>query len=146
MNKHHWLFLIPVLLLTACAEQAQPPKPEKPIPIAQTETPDVQNMNQAKKLAQQDGRVDEATAVILKDNLSMGLKVSNWDRLFLRDIRKTVFHRVRQTFPQYEIHVTTDSKLFEELKQLETELRKSPPLNPESGMKKLQKINDDMKG
>ncbi|MFD1425321.1 hypothetical protein JOD24_000033 [Kroppenstedtia sanguinis] len=147
MKKVYTIFFLFAWILSGCNQQAQEtPKPEKPLPLAQHQATDPQRMDAAKKIARQDGRVKEATAVIIKKDLSVGLKVENFNRFFLKDIRKTVFHRLRKTYPQYQIHVTTDHKLFDSLQKMETELREQPPLNPTSAQKKLRKINTDMKG
>src|SRR5690606_13222541 len=110
------IFILSAWILSGCNQQAQePPKPAGPLPMAQHQATDLQRMDAAKKLARQDGRVEDATAVIIKHDLSVGLKVENFNRLFLRDIRRSVFHRLRQTYPQYQVHVTTDQKLFDSL-------------------------------
>lgn len=146
--KKHWVsFFLFAFLLGGCNQQAQEtPKPEGPLPMARHQATDLQRMKAAKKLAQQDGRVEEATTVIIEKDLSVGLKVENFNRLFLRDIRKDVFHQLRRTFPQYQVHVTTDNKLFDSLQKMESELQKNPPLSPASAREKLRKINEDMKG
>lgn len=146
--KKYWMgFFLSVLLLGGCNQQAQEtPNPEGPLPMARHQATDPQRMKAAKKLAQQDGRVEEATTVIIEDDLSVGLKVENFNRLFLRDIRKDVFHQLKRTYPQYQVHVTTDNKLFDSLQKMESELQQNPPLSLESAREKLRKINEDMKG
>ncbi|EGK12022.1 YhcN/YlaJ family sporulation lipoprotein [Kroppenstedtia eburnea] len=147
MKKIGLIFFLSAWILNGCNQQAEEtPKPAGPLPMAQQQATDLQRMDAAKKLARQDGRVEDATAVIIKKDLSVGLKVENFNRLFLRDIRKTVFHRLRQTYPQYQVHVTTDHKLFDSLQKMEAELREHPLLSPTSAQEKLRKINEDMKG
>lgn len=137
-----WISLL-ILIPIGCAPQKQSessPKPEQPITINQDK------VDTAKTVAEKNRRVDEATAVSINDGLSVGLKVTNFDRFFLKSTRKEVFDNLKKRFPEDEIHVTTDSKLFKDLKKLEGDARKNPAINKEKAYQQLQKINEDMKG
>lgn len=100
----------------------------------------------AKETARQNERVDDATAVATDKELSIALKVTNFNRLHLKSIRKDVHSKLRKEFPKYEVHVTSDNKLFSELQKLESSLKKESPPQPKDVQKKLKKINEDMKG
>src|SRR5690606_14051619 len=102
-----------------------------------------------KTIATQDDRVDEAAAVAIGKELSVALKVSNFNRLRLKSIRQDVHQTLTDQFPKHTIHVTTDSKLFSELQKLEKGVKRNwPPKPPKQKKykKTLQKINEDMKG
>lgn len=99
----------------------------------------------ARQIAEQNERVDRATAVVLDKEVSVGLKVSNFNRFRLKSIRQDVDHLLKNYYPGYEIHVTTDSKLFSELDKLYRAIE-TKKLPKREAKKKLQKINEDMKG
>jgi hypothetical protein len=102
---------------------------------------------EAKGIAKENRRVDEVAAVVLKDEIFVGLKVSNFNRFFLRSIRKDVHGRLKEQFPNRAVHVTTDSKLFDELSRLEGKIRENPwGMDREALKRKLVKIHEDMKG
>jgi hypothetical protein len=146
-----WLILCIIfpLLIAGCSSlkeesKSKPPdmkKTAQKITIHQNTTAET-----AKKIAQQHPRVDEAAVVAVNDELSVGLKVSNVNRLFLKSIRKDVFSDLRKRFPKHDIHVTTDSKIFKELQQVASSIQKNPTIDKTKVHQKLQKINDDMKG
>ena len=62
--------------------------------------------------------MDQAVAVWIDDELDVALQVSNFNRLRLKQIRKEVFDRLRNAYPNPHIHVTTDRKLYGELEKL----------------------------
>ncbi|WP_146160432.1 YhcN/YlaJ family sporulation lipoprotein [Desmospora activa] len=140
--------MIVFFIVTGCAQQSQEKlQPAAPHSIAAKGNDDLQRMDTAKRLVRQDQRVDEATAVIVDHELSVGLKVSNFNRFFLKRIRKENHDRLKKQFPKpYQIQVTTDNKLFAELKKMESEQRKNPSYRTKAAQQKLKKINEDMKG
>jgi hypothetical protein len=137
--------LILALLLTGC-QAAEKPQEKAQGP---TELPVIDRMalEETKKIAKENRRVDEVAAVTLKDELYVGLNVTNFNRFFLRSIRKDVYGRLKDQFPGRAIHVTTDSKLFDDLSRLEDRIRKDPwGVDREDLKRKLYKIHEDMKG
>ena len=136
--------LILALLLTGCQVAEKPQDAQQP---AELPVIDRTALEEAKKVAKENRRVDEAVAVALKDELYVGLKVTNFNRFFLRNIRKDVHDRLKDRFPRRAIHVTTDSKLFDELSRLEGRIRKDPwGMDREKLKRKLYKIHEDLKG
>lgn len=73
---------------------------------------------QAVRLARQTDGVHEAVAVYIDNHLNVGLDVRNFHRLRLKTIRKETFDRLEKAFPDAELHVTTDSKVFRELQKM----------------------------
>lgn len=73
---------------------------------------------QAVHLSRQTNGVRDAVAVQIDDKLNVALDVRNFHRLRLKPIRKETFDRLEQAFPHVELHVTTDRKVFSELKKM----------------------------
>jgi len=90
---------------------------------------------------------DASTAVVVDKDISIGVKVSGFDRLRLKSIRKEVDRKVKQLSGEHEIHISTDRKIFKLLQELEQEV-----LAPQSGQslqqikKRLNEINKKMHG
>ncbi|OYD09126.1 YhcN/YlaJ family sporulation lipoprotein [Paludifilum halophilum] len=141
MNRF-WIagLTILALLFAGCTPTAQE-KSGSPSAAGQPVTVRPYQAQIAKKLAEKDPRVEEATAVSINSELSVGLKVSNFDRFFLKSTRKRVHGKLKHHFPGEEIHVTTDNKLFGELQKIA-----GFPADKQEVYQKLQKINEDMKG
>lgn len=138
------LSLTAVMTLAGCGIGGND-KPLTSVQIQQitSHRPHIKTADTARLTALQDRRVDDAAAVAMDKELSVALKVSNFNRLKLRQIRRDIHNDLRQRFPEQEVHVTTDSKLFHELQKLE----KSFPERDEKQVKQeLKKINEDMKG
>lgn len=136
--------LILALLLTGCQVAKKPGDDRQ---LAQLPVIDRPALEETKQIAKENRRVDEAVAVALKDELYVGLKVTNFNRFFLRSIRKDVHERLKDRFPGRKVHVTTDSKVFDELSRLEGRVRKDPwGMDREDLRRKLYKIHEDMKG
>lgn len=145
--KHLLLVMACILIVTGCQGEAKKPtSPSQTKQGQQTVTIDTEKMDIAKKIAQQHQRVDKATAVTLDHQLFVGLQVSNFNRFFLKGIRENVHQKMKQRFPKKEVHVTTDSKLYDELSKIEKEIYKKPTQAKQSLKQKLEKINKDMKG
>ncbi|MEX1030833.1 MAG: YhcN/YlaJ family sporulation lipoprotein [Paenibacillaceae bacterium] len=72
----------------------------------------------AKALSEQINGIDQAVAVRIDNELNVALQVSNFDRLRLQSLRKKTSQKLKASFPEDQIHVTTDSKLYKELEKL----------------------------
>ncbi|OPZ70822.1 MAG: Sporulation lipoprotein YhcN/YlaJ (Spore_YhcN_YlaJ) [Firmicutes bacterium ADurb.Bin456] len=68
-----------------------------------------------------EGVKENATVAINRD-IAVALKVERFDRLRLKTIRKQVHDAVKKLDQEYNVHVTTDKKLFMQLQQMEQEL------------------------
>ena len=148
MTRLLFLVMASLLLITGCQEKQNNPASMKQIQQKNQEmiSIDPREMEEAKKIAQQNKRVDQATAVTFDHELFVALKVSNFNRFFLRSTRSEVHKNLRKRFSNKEVHVTTDSKLFDELSKIEKQIDQQPQQPEKVLEKKLKKINKDMKG
>jgi len=71
-------------------------------------------------------------------------RVTGFDRLRLKSIRKEVHESITQMAPGYKVYVTTDKKLFSELEKLYIQIQQVE--NPAQLKFKLEKINENMRG
>jgi hypothetical protein len=100
--------------------------------------------DKARVIAKQVDGVDQVVAVFIDNEMNVALQVSNFNRLKLKAIRKKAAQNLKGPFQEANIHVTTDSKLFNELKKLSgQDWSKKKACDHK---KKLKKIEKDMKG
>lgn len=141
-----------ILILSGCSAASNDgQKPPQPTVHTKSQATGVSldTARLAKTTAEQDKRVDAATAVAIERDLSVALKVSNFNRLQLKNIRQTVHQNLRDQFPAYTVYVTTDSKVFSDLEKLQQDMRQNRPPKPpqeQKYKKKLQQLIQDMKG
>ncbi|GAB6181439.1 hypothetical protein JCM14036_27580 [Desulfotomaculum defluvii] len=90
--------------------------------------------------------VESSTAVVIDKNISTGIKVSGFERLRLDSIKKEVHDKVSKLQDEYEVHVTSDKKLFKELQDIEKSIKKNNLRSTTKLNKKVEGINEDMKG
>jgi hypothetical protein len=90
--------------------------------------------------------VDEATAVVMDEDVFIAAKASNFQRLRLKAIRQEVHQKLKKKFPKYKVHVTTDGKLFDELEKAGKMITIKDYEDAQTIKKKLKKIEKDMKG
>jgi hypothetical protein len=95
------------------------------------------------KIKQIEG-VDSSVAVYIDHELFVAVEVSNFDRLRLKSIRKDGFKKLKASFPNSKIHVTTDSKVYSELEKLSNkEWNATEACKQKKELKKIEKL---MKG
>ncbi|ABO49992.1 hypothetical protein Dred_1462 [Desulforamulus reducens MI-1] len=141
-------FLLTALLILSlgCQTQAskkpeqQQSKQEKPVQI------DRDFAQRLKRAALTVNGVESSTAVVIDKNISIGIKVSGFDRLRMESIKKEVHNKVTKLNGGYEVHVTSDKKLFKELQDVEKTITKENIHTTTDLQKKVEKINKDMKG
>lgn len=91
--------------------------------------------------------VRESTAVIINSDVCAAVKVGGLDRFRLKAIREEVHKKLSAALgSEYEIHVTTDKKLFSEIQKIERQLEGGKAGPPAEIKKKMDKINKDMQG
>ncbi|MZP30723.1 hypothetical protein GTO91_13470 [Heliobacterium undosum] len=83
--------------------------------------------------------VDDATAIVIGNDIAVGAKVSGFDRLRMKSIRGAIDKKIRESYKNYRVHVTTDKKLFKQIKQIEDQ-EKSPGDAPPEIEKNFRKI------
>jgi hypothetical protein len=138
-------------ILTGCAlERSEQPKLQAEAQSAQdpqcipTPTRHFDHEEKAEMIVKQVDGVDQVIVVFIDNEMNVALQVSNFNRLKLKAIRKKSAQSLKGPFPEDNIHVTTDSKIFNELKKL-----KGQEWSKEKACahkKKLKKIEKDMKG
>lgn len=82
---------------------------------------------EANQIALRTKGVVQVASVALDDQLSLAVDVSQMQRWNLKNIRKEIFHHLRDRFPELDIHVSSDRKIFWELQKLEKEMYASNP-------------------
>ena len=101
---------------------------------------------QAENLAEQINGINQAVAVHIDNELNVALKVTNFDRLRLKSLRKEVQQKLKTYFTNDHIHVTTDTKLFDELEKLNKKAWLNENQKACKQMKKLKNIEKQMRG
>lgn len=99
-----------------------------------------------KQVAKSVKGVEDCTAVVINDEISVAVKVSGFDRLRLKSIRKEVHSKVRETGEGFKVNVTTDKKLFAGLREIEKQISSGRVQSMAEVQKRVEKINKDMRG
>lgn len=100
--------------------------------------------NQAKEKVIKEKEISDVKAVNTDKELFVAIKVENFDRFRLKKIKKKVKSDVEKMFPDHRVFVSTDSKMYLELDQLEQKLQKDN-LNMKNLKKDFNKIKSLMK-
>jgi len=91
--------------------------------------------------------VEESTALVMNNQIAVAVKVTGFDRLHLKAIRQELNSQVKNMAPEYDMHVTTDKKLFAQLQMLERQIKKAPQGNLPAQLKdSYNVIIEDMNG
>ncbi|MBT6252482.1 MAG: hypothetical protein HOI84_04165 [Flavobacteriaceae bacterium] len=96
--------------------------------------------NQAKEKVIKEEEISGVKAVNTDKELLLAVKVDHFDRLRLKNIEKKVKSDLEKAYPDHKIEVSTDSKMYLELEQLEKKLQKD-----KTKMKTLKKEFDKIK-
>ncbi|MBM7094721.1 YhcN/YlaJ family sporulation lipoprotein [Bacillus sp. H-16] len=152
MSKKKVILLSLVLILltftSGCGGQDQSKGQEKEAEVMYIEAKSKVNQEKAdsaKRELVKMKEVKEVRGAAVDDDIYLALTVEGFDRLFLDRIRKDAHQKIKNKYPDDNIHITTDRKLSSDLEKLEKKLSKD-------GVKKgdlkqnLKKIEDDMKG
>ncbi|HEY8342341.1 MAG TPA: YhcN/YlaJ family sporulation lipoprotein [Calditerricola sp.] len=147
------LLAVSILLLAGCNDKAQPQNTSKngqSQATSQAAAPrepsfDRRGAERAEAIAKRVRGVDQAVAVVMDRQISIAAKVSGFERFRLKAIRRDVHHQLKASFPDHEIHVTTDKKLFWELEKLKAKVDRGA-VSFRQAKQQVEKINQDMKG
>lgn len=71
--------------------------------------------------------VEGSTALVVNNQIAVAVKVTGFDRLHLQAIRQELHSQIKKIAPGYDIHVTTDKKLFAQLQLLKEQIKKAQP-------------------
>ncbi|WP_333870310.1 YhcN/YlaJ family sporulation lipoprotein [Desulforamulus putei] len=138
------LMIIFILSMTGCQTQPQK-KPEGKQSAKQVEiNPEL--AEKAKQAAMSVKGVEDAVAVVIDKNISTAIKVSGFNRLKLQSIKGEVHKKILLSNDEYEVHVTSDKKLFSQLQQIEKQIKEQKVKSGTELQQKVEKINKDMKG
>jgi hypothetical protein len=127
-------FIIFLLLLTVVGlgsgcnrNQNQSGEGHEDLSISQVHTSkpiDQSVANQAKKKVITEEDISDVKAVNTDKELLIAIKVENFDRFRLKKIEKNVKSDLEKDYPDHKILVSTDSKMYLELDQLEQKIQK----------------------
>lgn len=138
------LLLLALVLFVGCSSSAQ--KHEvKVLQLGEKAIVDQKKADEAKKIVAKMDEVIAVKGVNLDDDIYIAPQVTQFARLKLEKIRKESFEKIKKVYPNANVHVSTDKKIFMELEKLENQLRANK-INKETLEKKLKKLEEDMKG
>jgi hypothetical protein len=80
--------------------------------------------NQAKEIVIKEKEISGVKAVNTDQELLLAVKVDNFDRFQLKSIENKVKSELEKEYPDLKIIISTDSKMYLELEQLEQKLQK----------------------
>lgn len=131
-----------MLYMTGCENPSLPqqPGPEKMI------QGDVNLAEKIKGQIESLSAIDESTVVVLKEDVSIGVKVTGFHRLQLNTIRREVQGIVKDIVPDHRIHVTTDKRLFRDLQTIERHLHANKGKVSSKTLEELKMIHQKMQG
>lgn len=145
------VLILSLLILSAgCSTQNSPLKrSQAEQQISQDEKQiitDSKLAGKAKEAAKTVRGVKESAAVSINRDITVAVKVSGFDRLRLKPIKTEVHDKIKQEDNKYNVHVTTDKKLFMQLLQLENQINAPGEKSLTDIQKKFNKINKDIQG
>ncbi len=143
------LLCLLIALLVVATAGCQPQKKvqqAQPKSAAQAVAVDAQMAEEAKKAAKSVDGVEDATAVVIDQKISTAIKVTGFKRLKLSTIKKEVAKKISLGHDEYSVQVTSDKKLFTQLQEIEKQITKKNAKNSGDLKKKVEKINEAMKG
>ncbi|WP_088102291.1 YhcN/YlaJ family sporulation lipoprotein [Halalkalibacter urbisdiaboli] len=145
MSKMLIRFLCLLTLLAGC--QGVTGQSEEVRPLMLGEKPEVsQNKaDEAKQIVLSMDEVLEVKGVELDDDIYIAPRVKQFDRFHLKGIRKEGHDHIKKRYPDANVHVSTDRKIYMELEKLEKQLKENK-LTEKQLKEKVKKLEDDMKG
>ncbi|KMK76149.1 hypothetical protein [Alkalihalobacillus pseudalcaliphilus] len=135
-------FFVLLLLLSACSNGDSPTVQSLLVDHKQFEQTEANESK--KKLMELDEFID-VHGVSIEDRIYLSPKVKQLARFRLNGLRKQSFDQIKNLYPEHEIHVSTDKKVYMELEKLEQRL-KDGKITEEELKKELDKIEKHMKG
>lgn len=100
--------------------------------------------NQAKEKVIKEEEISDVKAVNTDKELLFAVKINQFDRFRIKEIEKEVKEDLEKTYPDYNILVSTDLKMYLELEQLEQKLQKDK-IKKKTLKKDFDKIKSLMK-
>lgn len=144
MKLQKWFVFFALLILFGCHSGEQNKK-EAYIKLGNDAIVDQTKADEAKKIVSEMEEVVSVKGVALENNLYIAPQVTQFARLKLEKIRKESFDKIKNVYPEANVHVSTDKKIYLELGKLENKLQ-AKKISMEDLEKKLKKLEEDMKG
>ncbi|CAK6481332.1 YhcN/YlaJ family sporulation lipoprotein [Peribacillus simplex] len=122
-----FLLLLTIIGLGSGCNQNQSGEDHEDLSISQVHTSkpiDQSVANQAKKKVIKEEDISDVKAVNTDKELLIAIKVENFERFRLKKIEKNVKSDLEKDYPDHKILVSTDSKMYLELDQLEQKIQK----------------------
>ncbi|MGM7722119.1 YhcN/YlaJ family sporulation lipoprotein [Metabacillus sp. Hm71] len=91
--------------------------------------------NQAKEKVIKEEEISDVKAVNTDKELLIAVEVNHMDRFRLKEIEKNLNQKTEKQFPNHEVTISIDSKIFLEIEKLENKMKKN-----NLGKKKLEKV------
>ncbi|WP_031513951.1 YhcN/YlaJ family sporulation lipoprotein [Desulfofalx alkaliphila] len=137
------ILMLTFFLLAACSMQGSQ---KKPLPEDLEVTFENEVSQGAMQLAMSVAGVKEATSVAINREVGTAVKVTGFDRWRLKSIREETYKKIKDAYPDYEVHVTSDKKLFWQLQQIRNEIDEGKVKSPVEVKDRFDKINENMGG
>ncbi len=131
-----------VCFVSGCGGQANT---VKPLQIGNEAIVSQQDADEAKQIVLAMDEVLEVKGLTHDQKIYLSPRVKQFDRLHLNDIRKRSHASVAKRFPKHDIFLSSDKKIYMELKRLETEL-KNREISEKRLKEELVQLEDKMKG
>jgi|SRR5699024_9368416 len=143
--KSLWMLFVSVLMLTACmgkSDYSLEPPQDQPLELTKlsaNEKVDQQASHKAKKILSEQGEIAGVRAVNDGKELLIGVKLNHHDRINMADIESNLRQKMKQSFSNMKVTLSTDKKIHLELEKLEKEVQQKG-ISKEAITKRLQKI------
>ncbi|MFZ5643898.1 MAG: YhcN/YlaJ family sporulation lipoprotein [Bacillota bacterium] len=139
-------FLLLLTLPAGCGTQAPAKKPQQEGKGQKQVVFNADLASRVKEIAETVDGVEESTAVVINKEISAAVKVTGFDRLRLKSIREEVHRKISEAGDEYKVYVTSDKKLFSELRKIESQITGGEVKSPAELESRVKKINNSMRG
>lgn len=144
MKYQYGLVFMIFLVISACNLGGQGEE-VRPLFIGTNKVIDQTKADVAKQLVLSMDEVIEVKGINFEENIYVVAKVKQFDRFFLERIRKQAHDKVKKRFPEENVHVSTDKKVFLELEKLEIKINNND-IDKKTLKKEIKRIEEFMKG
>jgi Sporulation lipoprotein YhcN/YlaJ (Spore_YhcN_YlaJ) len=102
--------------------------------------------NQAKEKVIKEEEILGVKAVNTDKELLIAVEVNHMDRFRLKEIEKKINQKTEKQFPNHEVTISTDSKIFLELEKLENKMKKNKLDNKklEKELKRIKSLSEEL--
>lgn len=87
--------------------------------------------------------VGDVALISLPNDVYVGVEVPQMQRLRLKQIRAEVHQQIKKHYPEDKVHVSTDWKIYRELKKLDTQQQE---LSDKKMKEKVKALEEKMRG